>query len=139
MEETILPVVVPSAEYRSDLLLSSPKDRARFQLGDTGVLKDEAGAVVWLVSDEEIGSFVALFGYAEGVAQIADALTVRFAQEPTLYQDEGGVKVEWGKRFEAWARLAQSLRTNATKTVGANPGAPLLQTSLGPDLRRVRP
>jgi hypothetical protein len=125
--------------YVSADLKTSPKDRARFQLGDTGTMKDAEGVKTWLLQDEEVEAFIDLWGYSEGVAQCADALATRFAQEPEQYEDEAGVKVVWSSRIKTWQNLANQLRSGIAKTT-ANMGSPILSGRLsGPDMTGVRP
>lgn len=105
--------------YDGTAIGSSSKDRARHLLGDTGILKDEAGSAVWLMSDEEIAALIATFGFNEGVAQCADGLSVRFAQSPDSYKDEAGVEVSWGERIDAWQNLAARLRSGTIQQESA--------------------
>lgn len=91
--------------------LPTPRDRARLLLGDTGVLLDAVGARVWFYQDETLDALIEEFKFAEAVAQAADGLCSRFAQEPDEYQDEGGVRVRWNERIEQWKTLAKKCRS----------------------------
>lgn len=121
-----------AAGYDPSGLKTSIVYQARFQLGDKGQLRDEAGDQVWLLQDEEIQSNLELFGYNEGVARVADALAVQYAQEPSEYQDEGGVKVKWADRIQTWRSLAALLRTPSAATATPTGGGYLSRPSLGP-------
>lgn len=90
----------------------APLDRARYALGDTGWLRDEADAGVFLLEDETIQAQVAALGYNLAVAELADGLRARFSQEPSVYWDEAGARVEWPYRLQAWADLAKRLRAS---------------------------
>ena len=90
--------------------LGTDRDRARFIVGDTGELLDSSGEQVWLLQDETIEALLSQFGYAEGVAQICEALISRFAQEPDQYEEEGGIQVRWSERIKAWKELARRMR-----------------------------
>lgn len=115
--------------YDKATLSSDPVMRARYMLGDTGRLKDDAGATVWLLDQEEIDALITTFGFSEGVAQLADGLAVRFAQEPDKYADEGGVEIEWSSRINAWQSLANRLRTGEIASdISIASGRPIAKT-----------
>jgi hypothetical protein len=97
-----------SATFDPNLLV--PRDRARYALGDTGVLIGPEGNPVWLLQDETLDSLIACNGYNEGLALAADGLVARYAQEPDVYLDASGVRVEWGSRLDAWVALAKRMR-----------------------------
>lgn len=126
--------------YDKTLLAAVPLYRARFQLGDKGDLRDpETNDQVWLVDDDEISALIAINGYAEGVAQCADALAVRFAQEPDEYTDEAGVKVKWSLKIATWQNTAKQLRAGVTKTATIPVGGrPVSGKTIGPDMTGVR-
>lgn len=124
--------------YNAEQLSTSALYRARFALGDKGQMTDDAGSVIWHLSDEEINSLIAQYGYAEGVAQLAEGLAVQFAQEPDQYDDEGGVKVRWGDRIKAWLELARSLRQGASRDNSKIDSRQLLGTLSQPDVSGIR-
>lgn len=123
-----------------DAALGTERDRARFMLGDTGALLDDAGGQVWLLQDETLDALIETYGFREAVALAADGLVARFAQEPDSYADEGGVKVEWRERIDAWRDLAKRMRVSAVGDVasviqgGRYESAP----STGPDMSALR-
>lgn len=86
----------------------TPKDKARFLLGDTGV---DGGT--FLLQDEEIASFLSGVPFNDGVALIADGLATRFAQFPDEQETAGGSKTKWSERVEGWRELAHRMRTVA--------------------------
>lgn len=96
-----------SANYDPTLVINPPRDRARQLLGDTG--EDPAG--VFLLQDETILALLALFPFSEAVAELAEGLATRFAQQPDEYNDEGGTKVSWKKRVDQWNLLAMTRRS----------------------------
>ena len=125
--------------YDGTILGTDSTMRARYQLGDTGRILDDDDETVWLLDQEEIEGMIVAYGYAEGVAQLADGLAVRFAQEPDEYEDEGGVKVRWTERVAQWVNLAKRLRAGDVSTETSIPtGRPLakaLSTGDAGDLR----
>lgn len=102
--------------YNPVLSQSDPLHRARLALGDTGFLKDAEGTPKYLLLDEEITAKITALGYAEGVAQCAEACVARVAQEPDEYEDEVGMKVKWNSRVAEWRDLARRLRAGVVST-----------------------
>jgi len=84
---------------------STPNDKARLLLGDTGV-----DGSVFLLTDEEIAAFVGSLPFNEGVAQLAMGLATRFAQYPDETTTPGGTKTKWSERIATWKALAKDLR-----------------------------
>lgn len=124
--------------YDKTALKTDPVMHARYMLGDTGRLKDDAGATVWLLDQEEIQGLIDLNGFNEGVAQLADGLVTRFAQDPDKYADEGGVETEWTERIKAWKELAKSLRSGAVKSSSVATGRPLASPLANVDTTELR-
>lgn len=90
--------------FSFDVSLSRLLDHVRLGLGDV----DASGP---LLDDETILAKVGLFGYVEGLAQLADALAVRVAQEPTAFgEGSAGLSVKWDERIAAWRQLARDCR-----------------------------
>jgi hypothetical protein len=118
--------------YDKSQLDTSHLFRARFQLGDT----DHTNP---LVDDDEINALITVYGYAEGVAQVADGLVSKFAQEPDEYEDEGGVKVKWGQKIKVWQDLARRLRDGIAKVDPSIVRSPMIGTLTSPDLTGMRP
>jgi hypothetical protein len=117
--------------YDATALATSPKDRARDILGDKGdLINPEDGSAIWLRTDEEIQALIDLFGFAEGVAQCAEALASRYAQEPDQYQDEAGMVVRWSFKVATWQALAARLRL--TNDAPPSYGAPVFAPTTGP-------
>lgn len=112
--------------YDPSVLATDAVMRARYLLGDTGRLKDDAGATVWLIDQEEIAGLLAgAPAFNEGVAQCADGLATRFAQEPNKYRDEAGVEIDWRDRVRTWLDLANRLRSGEVANTEVPSGRPL--------------
>lgn len=120
--------------YDPLLVATSGLQRARFLLGDV-----ENAAL--LLTDEEIAGMIAAFGWTEGVAQCADSLVSRFAQDPTSYEDEGGMKVNFYQRMEAWEKLAKRLRSGEIRPLENRGlgGGPASGELANPPMSGVRP
>lgn len=130
--------------------ISGPtRDRMRSRLGDTGVLKDpESDGRLWLLSDAELDAMTLAYKpeppatpvpgwWSLTVADAAESLAIRFAQSPEVYTDEGGARVEWRGRVQAWTALASRLRAEVdAKTQGIGPTFAVGQMA-GPDLSRI--
>lgn len=93
--------------------LATRLDRARLLLGDTGTIKDSGGDPLWLLDNATIDALIQAEGFAEGVAQAAEALITRFAQEPDELTEEGdrGLSLKWTERVSAWRELAARMRS----------------------------
>lgn len=111
--------------YTPSLAADGGLHEARFDLGDIGHIKNDAGTSVYLLQDEEITAQIAGYGYNEGVARCADSCCTRTAQEPDLYEDEAKTKVEWRKRQDAWMYLAKRLRSRAGAPVSTELQVPI--------------
>lgn len=85
--------------------LPTPRDRARLLLGDTGV-----DGNVFLLTDAEITATLGRGSFNHAVADLADALAVRFAQYPDDTSTPGGHKMRWSARVTAWQEIAKRLR-----------------------------
>lgn len=118
--------------YDSEALATSSLYRARFQLGDTDSARP-------LLQDAEITGMIAVYGDAEGVAQLADGLVSKYAQEPDEYEDEGGVKVKWSYKVKIWQDLAKRLRAGEAKVDPEQFSAYAIAPLSGPDVSGVRP
>lgn len=105
---------MPDSNYNPALAADGGLNEARFDLGDIGHIKDDAGASVYILKDAEITALITGYGYNEGVAKCADSCGIRTAQEPDLYEDEAKTKVEWRKRQDAWMYLAKRLRSRVS-------------------------
>lgn len=105
-----------------DSQLSTPRDRARLALGDTGFLTGGDGQPIWLLQDETLDALLAQ-GYELGVAEAADALVARFAQLPDKLDESEGARQEWSERILAWKDLAKRMRAaRPTQTPSATIG-----------------
>jgi hypothetical protein len=127
-----------AADYDPTVLSVSAKDRARFQLGDRGTLRDESGDPIWLLQNEEIEGLIELHGYAEGVAQCADALAADFAQQPRVYADESGTRVDMSDRVATWLALAAQLRRTGKPDTAPTGGAFMSAQTTGPSMEGWR-
>ena len=114
--------------------LPTRKDHARLALNDL----DSANA---FFDDETIEAKLASFGYLEGVAQLADSLAVRAAQDPDKYAEgSAGLTSEWSERVSAWRRLADDLRGGrvAVPPGGISRPGVSVSTLSSPDVSRYR-
>lgn len=87
-------------------LVTTPKDKARLLLGDTGVDSN----AIFLLTDEEITAFLGTVPFNEAVALLAEGLAARFAQYPDETETAGGSKLKWTERVKTWLELAKRLR-----------------------------
>lgn len=104
---------------------------ARFLLGD---VTDESH----ILEDSEINALVAMHGFNEGVAQLAESCVSRVSQQPDQYKDEAGIDVAWTKqRVAHWNELAKRLRGGIPTTV--TPTGPEVAAApiTGPDLTKL--
>ncbi|MCW5936729.1 MAG: hypothetical protein KIT11_05425 [Fimbriimonadaceae bacterium] len=105
--------------YDSVNIGAEGRDYARFLLGDVD-------STTHLLEDEEVEALLALRGFREGVAQLAESCVARVSQQPERFEDEAGIQSEWTQqRVRHWTELAARMRANVTKTTA---------TSLGPDV-----
>lgn len=111
--------------------LSTPKDRARLLLGDTGVDGNS-----FLLTDEEINAMLTASKFNSAVADLAESLATRFAQFPDETDTPGGHKLKWSERVAAWQELAKRLRADANK--GTRRGAAYLGTLTNPTESKIR-
>jgi hypothetical protein len=93
---------------------TTPKDKARLLLGDTGV-----DGTVFLLTDEEINSFLGQVPFNEGVALLAESLATRFAQYPDQTDTPGGSSIKWTERVPAWLELAKRMRAGGNPLASA--------------------
>jgi len=85
-----------------DPLLPTARDRVRSQIGDTG-----AGG--WLLADETIDAYLAVYPESTATAKIARSLASQFARLPTSVAIPGGPSISWSARVGAWQQLAASI------------------------------
>lgn len=84
--------------------LSSPLNRARRILGDTGV---DGG--VELLTDDEINAELSELSFNPAVANLALGLASRFGQFPDEVDTAGATKMKWSERVKTWRELAARL------------------------------
>jgi hypothetical protein len=101
-----------SASY--DETLPTPKDEARYLLGDTVVDPPEDA----LRSDELINAVLSRKGFELGLAFIADGLVAEIGQEPVKIT-LGGLAVDYSARIPAWKDLASRMRAVAAAAAAA--------------------
>lgn len=108
-------------------------DHARLALADT----DSANQ---LLQDETIVAKLSVFGYLEGLAQLADSLAVRAAQDPTRYAEGSvGLTAEWTDRVAAWRKLADDCRAGGiSDPSGVSKPRIAVGELSAPDLTRLR-
>jgi hypothetical protein len=98
-----------------DPALLTPRDRLRFDLGDTDVsaVKPAGADVLALPVDDSVyAGVLARRGNDERQATIdlADALIAKYAQMETKASVDGVESAEWGNRLAAWRALSTRLR-----------------------------
>lgn len=98
-----------------DPAMLTPKDRMRFDLGDTDVNAAKATGADPLqlpVDDAVYAGALARRGNDEAKAtlDLAEALIAKYAQMETKAAVEGVESAEWGNRLTAWRTLATRLR-----------------------------
>lgn len=108
-------------------------DHVRLALADT----DSADP---LLQDETIVTKLSVFGYLEGLAQLADGLAVQAAQDPTRYAEGSvGLTAEWNERVAAWRKLADDCRSGLiSDPSGASKARIAVGDITAPDLTRLR-
>jgi hypothetical protein len=93
--------------FSFDPTLPTLRDHARLALSDLD-------AAAPLLDDGTMDAKLSQLGYLEGLAQLADALAVRAAQDPNKYAEgAAGLSAEWSQRVESWRRLAEDCRSGA--------------------------
>ncbi|MBE3039936.1 MAG: hypothetical protein IMZ62_14150 [Chloroflexi bacterium] len=92
--------------------LAAELDHVRFALGDTDTTAP-------LIVDATITALLTEFGYAEALAQCADALVALFGQKPDTYDESGGLKFSWRERIKAWQKVADNARSGKVTAPGA--------------------
>ncbi|MBI1756193.1 MAG: hypothetical protein HYR64_03700 [Fimbriimonas ginsengisoli] len=104
--------------FSFDPSLHAPRDHARLALGDT----DAASP---LLDDETLDAKLSSSGYLEAVAQLAEALATRFAQEPDRYSEgQAGLSAQWTQRIAAWRKLAEDCRSGRIAPPGGAASRP---------------
>jgi len=98
-----------------DPTLSTLKDHVRLALGDFH--SEEISTLVEnpLLQDEVINAKLTAFGYAEALAQLAEALIAQHGQKPDQYSESGGVTIKWGERVASWKLIADNARAGKIK------------------------
>lgn len=88
-----------------NIALISATDRMRFDVGDTNV-----AAALW--QDETYQGLLTRYDNNESRATLAaaEALLMRYGQEPNKVEITGAVKVEWEERIKMWGALVNRLR-----------------------------
>jgi hypothetical protein len=97
-----------------DDTLPTAADRARYLLGDTS--NDSATE---LLTDDAVDAALSLYGYAGGVAFMAEGLAARFAQKVSSVGLPGGLSASWSERVKYWLGLAERMRSGGVTAAGA--------------------
>ena len=90
--------------------LNSLKDHIRLALGDTPTGQVTGTVDDPLLQDETIQGKLVAFGYAEALAQLAEGLITLVGQRPSSYAEQGGLKVQWAERVQAWRDIVDACR-----------------------------
>jgi hypothetical protein len=98
-----------------DATLTAPKDRIRFALGDTnvGAVKAALSDLMELPVDDSIyAGLLAAHGQDERAVTLAlaEALIMRYSQEPTKVGIGSVENAEWAARLTGWQHLASRIR-----------------------------
>jgi hypothetical protein len=88
-----------------DEMLPSDRDRGRYLLGDT--TNDQSTE---LLTDNAVDAALLQYGYAGGVAYLAEGLAARFAQQVSSTSLPGGLSASWSERVKYWLGLADRMR-----------------------------
>lgn len=93
----------------------------------------------FLLADETIDGMLSKFTYGESLAQLADSLASRFAQEPDRISDSG-VSVSWKDRVATWRQLAKDARAGKyiPPTATAVDRGPVIGLIEAPDVTQLR-
>lgn len=121
--------------FSFDPTLASWRDHARLALGDVE-------SATPLLENETIDAKLTSFGFLEGLAQLADGLAMRAAQDPSRYAEgAAGLAVEWTQKVGAWRQLAADCRAGrVAMPVGAARRSLIEVDQLqAPDRTRFRP
>lgn len=83
-----------------DPLLTTVRDRLRFQLGDTNTVDP-------LLDDATYDAALAMYpDWRSAGADLASGLASRFAQEPDSIAISGEITLSWRSRVQRWTQLA---------------------------------
>lgn len=88
--------------------LTNTSDHIRFALADTDVTNA-------ILSDEEINAKISAYGFSEALAQCADAIATKLAQEPDSYSEDGGISISYKSRIDAMNKIAEKARAGFYK------------------------
>lgn len=97
-----------------DPALTSPKDRIRFELGDTG-----EGGIAFMIPDESIEALLGTETYAVALRKTGLSLLARIAQRPDYLDAQGGIRTEWRNRIEAIKTVLRSIEEDRVAVVSA--------------------
>jgi hypothetical protein len=107
-----------------DPTLPTKKDHIRLALGDAHANAESGPVADALLPDELISATISIHGYSEALAQLADSLVARFAQQPDYMAESGGVTVRWSERISVWKSIAERARAgqipDPTSTIKKN-------------------
>lgn len=101
------------ATYNPSAIATDLISYARTRFHDVAQLEgDGPGYTVGrpLLLDEEYQGFIDRCGAQEGLAQASEALGAQYAQKVAKYAQAGGIAIEWPKRPEFYAALANTIR-----------------------------
>lgn len=124
--------VVESATF--DPALGTPLDHIRLALGDHHSDSVAGPVTDPLLLDAVIQAKVDALGYVEALAQLAESLAARFAQQPDEYSESGGLRFKWSERVTQWLELARRARSGQISIPGQarvyRPGAAVQRTTV---------
>lgn len=97
-----------------DPLQLTPRDRARFYVGDTDMTKP-------LLQDEEYDAQLMQYEFSSALAEILESLANKFSSYPDEYDEQGRIRVSWRNRGQAWLANAKRLREQSGAPAPTSP------------------
>ena len=109
-----------------DPALPTLKDHARLLVGDFLTAGGTVGAVSNpLLQDETYVTLLTNFTFAQAVVSLCDALLTLAGQQPSKYQEYGGVTIDWEDRSKNWTGLREQARTGKLFSPVTKPRSPI--------------
>lgn len=111
------------ATYTFDVGFPTLTDATRSQLRDTGQGQTYPEGD-WILSDQEITTFLANNGWNDGLASCAEAMAAEFSRRSTIYKaGSTDAEFQWRDRVTYYQDLAQLARKGAIAqpTTGCRP------------------
>lgn len=111
-----------------DPALATKRDEARMWLGDYHTNASAGVVANAYFQDATYDAKIAAYTFPEAVAQLANALVSKYANQPDLYEEGHSLKLEWRARLATWRAIAAEARKSGAKpSVNYRPGIALGQ------------